>query len=102
MSSRYKVHDSQVPYFITAAVVSWIDALSRPAYKDIVVKSLHYCIAEKGLQLHDWVVMNNHLHLIISARPGYVISDIVTDFKKYTSRALINEIADNVQESRGE
>jgi putative transposase len=82
--------------------VCWIDALSRPAYKDIVVKSLNYCIAEKGLQVHAWVIMSNHLHLIVSARPSYIISDIVRDFKKYTSRALINEITGNTQESRRE
>jgi hypothetical protein len=46
---RYRFGDSQYPHFITFAVVNWIDALSRPLYKDIVVDRLKYCQQEKGL-----------------------------------------------------
>ena len=35
MATRYRFGDSQYPHFITFAVVNWIDALSRPVYKDI-------------------------------------------------------------------
>lgn len=50
--------------------------------------------------LHAYVLMNNHMHLIVSARDGYLISDIIRDFKKYTSKRLVAAIEDNVQESR--
>ena len=38
-----------IPLFHNFCEVNWIDALSRPLYKDIVVDSLKYCQREKGL-----------------------------------------------------
>ncbi len=102
MSSRYKVHFDYVPHFITCTVVNWIDALSREQYKEILLESLNYCINNKGLQLHAWVIMSNHLHLIVSASDGFRISDIIRDFKKFTSRKITDAIAANMQESRRE
>lgn len=102
MSSRYKVYHDYIPHFITVTVVGWIDALSRPDYKDIVIASLNYCIGHKSLQLHAWVIMNNHLHLIVSAQEDKKLSDIIRDFKKYTSNQVIKCIKEHPSESRKE
>ncbi len=40
MATRYRFGDSEYAHFITFAVVNWIDALSRPLYKDIIIESL--------------------------------------------------------------
>ncbi len=100
MSSKYKIIDHHLPHFITFSVVQWIDALSRPVYKDILVDSLRYCQQEKGLILHAWVFMNNHVHMICSANDGFSLSDILRDFKKFTSKKLVETIQTNSQESR--
>jgi len=100
MSSKYKVYDHQIPIFVTSTVVGWVDALSREWYKEIVCKSLLYCIENKGMKLHAWVIMSNHIHLIISAEPGYKVGNIMRDFKKFTSKKIIAAIEGNVQESR--
>jgi putative transposase len=45
--------------------------------------------------------MSNHLHLIISrALDGQKLSDIVRDFKKFTSSEIIKAIEKNKHESR--
>lgn len=100
MSSRYRIHDHQEIHFITFSVVEWVDALSRPYYKDIVIESLKYCQQEKGLILYAYVIMNNHVHIIASATERRKLSDILRDLKKFTSKKLIKEITDNDQESR--
>lgn len=102
MSGRYKIHDSWTPHFITTTVVGWADALSRETYKEIIINSLKYCQEHKGLIVHAWVIMSNHLHLIISAADGHELPGIIRDFKKYTSRSLLGEIKENTQESRKE
>ena len=102
MSSRYKVSDHQMPHFVTSTVVGWIDALSREWYKQIICDSLVYCQKEKGMILHAWVIMNNHIHLIISAQEGVRIGNLMRDFKKFTSKKIIKAIEENVQESRRE
>ena len=43
--------------------------------------------------------MSNHVHLILSAKNGN-LSDVLRDFKKYTSRKIVSEIETNSQESR--
>ena len=65
MSRKYKFRDPTGVYFITFATVYWIDVFSRPVYKDILVESINYCIKEKGLVVYAWVVMTNHVHMII-------------------------------------
>ncbi len=87
-------------YFITSTVVDWMDVFTRPIYKQIVVNSLKYCQADKGLDIYAWVLMTNHLHLIVGTRFDYQIGDILRDFKKYTSKAVVKAVEENQQESR--
>ena len=102
MSSRYKIHDDYKPHFITSTVVRWIDALSRPVYKDIIVDSLRFSIENKGLRLYSWVIMSNHFHIIASAEDNHSLAGTIRDIKKFTSNKLLKAIATNPQESRRE
>jgi REP element-mobilizing transposase RayT len=43
--------------------------------------------------------MSNHVHLIVSAKEGHNLSDILRDLKKYTSKSLLKSI-DQPRESR--
>ncbi|MFT3825528.1 MAG: transposase [Chitinophagaceae bacterium] len=100
MSSKYKVGENAIPHFVTSSVVYWLDALTRPDYKDVIVNSLQYCQENKGLIIHAWVIMSNHVHFIISAKENTSIAANMRDFKKFTSRKLIEAISQNKQESR--
>jgi REP element-mobilizing transposase RayT len=68
-------------------------------YKDIVVESLNYCIKNKGLVVYAWVIMSNHVHLVIERR-SVALEDVMRDLKKYTSRAILKAIEENPYESR--
>jgi putative transposase len=102
MSRGYKFQNSKGLYFISFAVVGWVDVFTRVIYKDIVVNSLKYCQAEKGLNLYAWVVMTNHIHLIAEAREGYLMQNIMRDLKRHTSKQLLKAIIENQEESRKE
>ncbi len=95
----YKIRDQHDVYFITFAVVQWVDVFSRYCYVETVLNSLTFCIKEKGLNLHAWCIMTNHLHLIVSAKNGN-LSDILRDFKSFTSKKILQQIDDNKEESR--
>ena len=43
--------------------------------------------------------MSNHLHLIAKAKDGYKLSEILRDFKKFTSKAILAQIQE-ITESR--
>ena len=44
--------------------------------------------------------MSNHIHLIASANQGFNLSDIMRDFKKFTSKNIYKSIEQNDLESR--
>lgn len=102
MSRKYKIRDQEKLYFISFAVVNWIDVFSRKDYRDILIESLEYCKGNKGLELYAYVIMSNHVHLIIGTEGENKLQDIIRDFKKYTSVRSIDAIKDNPKESRKE
>ena len=79
--------------------MQWIDVFTRSDYVNIVIDSLAYCQKEKGLLVHAYCIMTNHLHLIISS-PSHNLSDIIRDFKKFTSAKILKAIEENKKESR--
>ena len=88
----YKIRDQQQVHFITCTVIQWVDIFTRPVYADLVIESLNFCIREKGLFVHAWVLMPNHLHAIVSAKEGCILSDIIRDFKKFTAGKILKEL----------
>jgi REP element-mobilizing transposase RayT len=97
----YKIRDEQGIHFVTFAVVEWVDVFTRKEYRDIIVDSLKYCQRDKGLKLYGWCLMSNHIHLVIAAEQQNT-SDLLRDFKKYTSKQIIKAILENPKESRKE
>ena len=90
-------------FFTTSTVIDWMDIFTRPVYKHIIVDSLKFCKAEKGLNIYAWVLMTNHLHMIIDVEnKDSDIGLFFRDFKRYTSIRIIKAIQDNPQESRKE
>ncbi|MBK9730221.1 MAG: transposase [Chitinophagaceae bacterium] len=103
MSRKYKFRNPEGLYFVSFAVVNWIDVFTRRIYKDILLDGLQYCIDNKGLKVHAYVLMTNHAHLIISKTdPGKALPFLLGDLKKFTALKLIHVIKDNAEESRKE
>jgi REP element-mobilizing transposase RayT len=95
----YKIINKAATHFFTFAVVEWVDVSTRPQYKDILLDSIRHCQAERGLILNAWCLMTNHVHLVMSAINNDS-SEILRDFKKFTSKKIISAIENNKQESR--
>jgi hypothetical protein len=54
MSRGYKFRDQDELYFISFAIVNWIDLFIRNEYKEIMLNSWKYCQANKGLEIYGW------------------------------------------------
>ena len=91
MGIRNKIIPGNV-YFVTLTIVEWIDIFTRPAYTYLVIDALNYCVAMKGLKIYCWCLMSNHLHMIASASEDNNLSDILRDFKKFTSKQIVDTI----------
>ena len=101
MSRKYKFLKKEGLYFVSFAVVNWIDVFIRPEYNEIIVESLTYCKNNIGLELYCWCIMSSHVHLIFSAKDNNP-EIILGRFKEYTAKQLVKAIHDNQQESRKE
>lgn len=91
MAQAYRISNPNAVHFITCTITDWIDLFTRPVFADIVIDSLQYCRSNKGLHIHAWVLMTNHLHLIVSS-DKIPLNDILRDFKKFTAKNLYKEI----------
>jgi REP element-mobilizing transposase RayT len=98
MSEGYKIRDQTLPHFITITVVDWIDVFTRQTYKDVIIESLDYGIQNKGMILYGYVIMSNHIHMIIQSQEA-PLSDLIRDFKKFTAKSILEKIQ-NSPESR--
>ncbi len=100
MPTGYQIKNQEAPYYLTFQIVYWVDLFSRKSYRDIVIESLKHCQKEKGLEIFAWVIMSNHVHIIARSTTND-LSGTIRDFKKYTSKKIIEEI-ERSAESRKE
>ena len=100
MSDKYKIRDSDKAYFVTLTVVGWIDVFTRKNHNLLLIDSLAYCQHNKGLIIFGFCLMSNHLHMIAKAEGQFTLSDVLRDFKKYTSKALVKQIQDETESRR--
>ncbi len=99
MPTGYNIDRQDGLYYLTLQVVEWVDVFTRKMYVDIVLESLTFCRKEKGLKLYAYVVMSNHMHVIVSSDSNN-LSDVIRDFKRYTATTILKAIQENKYESR--
>ena len=92
MSRNYKFHNPEGLYFVSFAVVGWLDVFTRNEYKDLIVESLEFCQQNKGMEIHAWCIMTNHVHLIFRSTENQKPELVLGDFKRFTSRSIIKVI----------
>ena len=95
MSRKYKIGEQDRIYFITITIVKWVKIFNNLDCIRIVIDSLKFCQKEKGLVIHAWCLMPDHLHMIVGRKGKMNIEYIIRDFKKFTSvqlsRAMKNQ-----------
>ena len=92
MSTKYKATTSEECYFITITTVGWIDVFTRLNQKYVIINALKHCQEHKGLEIYAYVLMSSHLHLLCKATEGFILSDVIRDFKKFTSKKITQTI----------
>ena len=99
MGRKYAIRDNQQLHFVTFTVVHWIDIFIREEYRRIIYDSIKYCQANKGLEVYGYCIMTSHIHMILGTETG-MLTDIIRDFKSFTSRHIRKEIESSLVESR--
>jgi len=84
--TRYRITQVDQPHFLTLTVLHWIPVFTRPETVDILLNSLRF-LSEEGLNIHAWVVLENHLHLLAQSRQ---LDRDMARLKSFTARQLID------------
>ena len=87
---------------LRVALEGWLDVFTRNEYKDLVLESLEFCQKNKGMEIHAWCIMTNHVHLIFRSIENQKPELLLGDFKRFTSRSVVKAIQENPKESRKE
>jgi REP element-mobilizing transposase RayT len=84
--NAWKVCENIDTYFITSSMVNWTSIFNGRDFFSIMIDSLNYCKKYKELMIYGYVIMPDHIHLLASSNAN--ISDIMRDFKSYTSHQI--------------
>ena len=89
MSRTYRViSEVNCAYFVTSTIVDWLPVFVDKTYCDIVVESLKFIRVNKRVQINAFVIMPTHLHLVVMPDEKVSLSDVMRDFKRFTSKAI--------------
>lgn len=98
MPTAFQVNNQSGLYFLTLQVIDWVDIFTRKIYRDIVIDSFRFCMEHKGLCIHSYVIMSNHIHMIASSHQDQ-LSNTIRDFKRHTATQILKNI-NSPKESR--
>jgi hypothetical protein len=65
--TRYRICETEYLDFLTSTVVGWLPVVPRPEAVAVVVESSRFLPRERGFRLFEYVLLENHLHLVASA-----------------------------------
>ena len=99
MSQGCKITEQDGIYFMTFQVVEWVDIFTRQIYRDIIIDSLRFCQKEKGLVVYAYVIMSNHVHIILQSET-HQLSKTLKEFKSYTAKQILEAVGYNTESRR--
>ncbi len=77
----------------SARIEEWLDAgygsavLARPEAGEIVAQALQHFDGER-YALRSWVVMPNHVHVLVTPNVGHKLGDILHSWKRFTAQEI--------------
>ena len=85
--TRYKIYNDEAPHFLTLTIVDWIPLFTNPEIVSLVLESLRFVQKERRVVLYAYVIMEHHLHLVVSASE---LGKTMREFKSFTARSIVD------------
>lgn len=83
--------EDQLIYYITIVVYNRLQIFTSPSFIIPLIDSLNFYRYNLDFKILGYVIMPDHVHLIIWPQGAATISDIMRDFKTFTSKRIINQ-----------
>jgi len=86
MGLRHRNDLSDYPLrFVTTTCHKWLPLLKRNECKNVVCESLNFYSERFQIDILSYVIMINHIHLILYCEEKINLSSFMRDFKKYSA-----------------
>lgn len=75
-------------YFITSAIYQKRTLLAPDSIKHHLIKKIETCFVEKNWILYNWVILDNHYHLLAISHKGEDLSKIFRKIHGLSARFI--------------
>jgi REP element-mobilizing transposase RayT len=75
------------PHFVTCTILHWLPIFTRQESVNIILNSLKFLQKQDSLRLHAYVILENHLHIVLRSDD---LRKSIELFKKFTAREILN------------
>jgi len=100
----YQFQEGIFVYFVTFTITDWLPIFITPEAVQIIVESLRFCIEQKNLRINAYVIMPNHIHMIVFDEQfnNQRLKRTLIDFRKFTGHQLANYVDNHLSSSFSE
>jgi len=89
MEKRYRIDGSI--YYITSVIYDRSKIFARPSFVIPIIDSLNYYRYQYSCKIIGFVIMPDHIHLLIWPPVEKAITDFMRDFKRFTSGRITRQ-----------
>ncbi|MEO5886724.1 MAG: transposase [Anaerolineales bacterium] len=86
---RYRIEGSI--YYITSVIYNRLKIFTQPSFVIPIIDSLNYYRYQYSCKLIGYVIMLDHIHLLIWPREPKAVTDFMRDFKRFTSGRITRQ-----------
>jgi putative transposase len=83
---------TEYPHFFTATILEWKKLLAPVKYKEVIIESMRFLVADKRIIIYGFVIMVNHIHAIWQMKAGIKRENLQRDFLKFTEQKIEKDL----------
>jgi putative transposase len=91
MSRWHNIYLDNMAYFFTATVVEFTPALVPVAVKEFIIESLNFYREEYLTKINAYVIMPEHIHLIVRSDSGENVKKFIQHLLRKISRQIVTD-----------
>jgi len=89
MKPHVKDFEKEHLFFATSTINKWIPIFHHKTYADMILKSLRFITENERVNIYAFVLMPDHLHLILKVLGSNTTEKVNQNFHKYTANQII-------------
>ncbi|WP_428234707.1 REP-associated tyrosine transposase [Gracilimonas sp.] len=90
--SRYKIHESHEPYFVSSTLLEELPLFSKPQVAQVLLEKFMVLQNMRSVKVYAYVIMPNHFHAVVQ---GEQLSKKLRLTKSYVARQILEVLKRN-------